>query len=104
DMMSGLFGLRADVFRPMIQSNWDNFEIQGWKVLMDLMKYMDRKVKVTYYTYDFGVRAEGESHINPKVPIMTFHQLWGFGKFLAKFFCKVYHVDYYGMYPSERKN
>ena len=104
DMMSGLFGLRTDVFRPMIQSNWDNFEIQGWKVLMDLMKYMDRKVKVTYYTYDFGVRAEGESHINPKVPIMTFHQLWGFGKFLAKFFCKVYHVDYYGMYPSERKN
>ena len=24
--------------------------------------------------------------------------------FLAKFFCKVYHKDYYAMYPSERKN
>lgn len=104
DMMSGLFGLRCDVFRPIIQNNWDNFEIQGWKVLMDLMKYNDKKVKVSYVRYDFGTRAEGESHLNPKVPIMTFHQLWGFGKFLSKFFCKVYKVDYYAMYPKEKKN
>ena len=104
DMMSGLFGLRCDVFRPTIQNNWDNFEIQGWKVLMDLMKYNDHKVKVSYFAYDFGTRAEGESHLNPKVPIMTFHQLWGFGKFLAKFFSKLYKVDYYALYPKERKN
>lgn len=103
DMMSGLFGLRCDVFRPMIQNNWDNFEIQGWKVLMDLMKYMDRKIKVSYITYNFGDRTEGESHLNPKVPIMTFHQLYGFGKLLAKFFCKIYHIDYYSMYPKEKK-
>lgn len=103
DMMSGLFGLRCDVFRPIIQNNWGNFELQGWKVLMDLMKYSDRKMDIRYYRYDFGTRAEGESHINPKVPIMTFHQLWGFGKFLAKFFCKVYGVDYYSMYPAEKK-
>ncbi len=35
---------------------------------------------------------------------MTFHQLWGFGKALAKFFAKVYKIDYYEMYPAERKN
>ena len=104
DMMSGLFGLRCDVFRPVIQANWGNFELKGWKVLMDLMKYNDRKVDVRYFSYDFGTRAEGESHINPKVPIMTFHQLYGFGKFLSKFFCKVYHYDYYELYPSEKKN
>ena len=101
DMMSGLFGLRCDVFRPCIQSNWDNFEIQGWKVLMDLLKYMDRKVDIRYFRYDFGTRAEGVSHINPKVPIMTFHQLWGFGKFLSKMLAKMYKVDYYGLYPKE---
>lgn len=103
DMMSGLFGLRCDVFRPMIQNNWGNFEIEGWKVLMDFMKYSDRKVKVGYVRYDFGTRAEGESHINPKVIIRTFHQLWGFGKFLAKLFSKLYHIDYYSMYSAEKK-
>lgn len=103
DMMSGLFALRCDVFRPVIQQNWDNFELKGWKVLMDLMKYSDRTYDVRYVNYDFGSRAEGVSHLNPKVPIMTFHQLWGFGKLTAKIVAKVYGVDYYGMYPAERK-
>lgn len=103
DMMSGLFALRCDVFRPVIQNNWDSFEHKGWKVLMDLMKYSDRRYDIRYFRYDFGSRAEGESHLNPKVPIMTFHQLWGFGKFSAKIVAKMYGVDYYGMYPSESK-
>lgn len=103
DMMSGLFALRCDVFRPVIEKNWDSMELRGWKVLMDLMKYSERKVDVRYYRYDFGTRAEGESHLNPKVPIMTFHQLWGFGKFTAKVIAKIYGVDYYEMYPSEKK-
>ncbi len=101
DMMSGLFAIRCDVFRPIIEGNWDSFELRGWKVLMDLMKYADRKMDVRYYRYDFGVRAEGESHLNPKVVIMTFHQLWGFGKFSAKLVAKVYGVDYKAMYPGE---
>lgn len=104
DMMSGLFAIRCDVFRPVIQSNWDRFELKGWKVLMDLMKYSDRRYDVRYVDYDFGVRAEGESHINPKVIIMTFHQLWGFGKFTARIIAKMYGVDYYGMYPAEAKS
>lgn len=103
DMMSGLFGLRCDVFRPIIQNNWDNFEKQGWKVLMDLLKCSDRKFKISYHTYEFGSRAEGESHLNPKVVIMTFHQLYGFGKFISKILCKFYHVNYYEMYPNEKK-
>ena len=102
DMMSGLFAIRCDVFRPIIQNNWDNFELRGWKVLMDLLKYADRRMDVRYYRYDFGERAEGVSHLNPKVPIMTFHQLWGFGKVTAKIVAKIYGVDYYEMYPAER--
>lgn len=104
DMMSGLFALRCDVFRPIIENNWDDMELRGWKVLMDLMKFSDRKMDIRYYSYDFGSRAEGESHLNPKVPIMTFHQLWGFGKFTAKVIAKMYGVDYYEMYPAEKKN
>ena len=103
DMMSGLFGIRTELFGPSIRENWDNYERKGWKVLMDLLKYMDRKVVIKYVAYEFGNRAEGDSHINPNVPIMTFHQLYGFGKFLSKFFCKVYHVDYHSLYPNEKK-
>lgn len=103
DMMSGLFAVRCDVFRPIIEDNWDDFELQGWKVLMDLLKHADRNMAVAYCRYDFGTRAEGESHLNPKVPIMTLHQLWGFGKLCAKIVAKMYGVDYYAMYPDERK-
>ena len=35
---------------------------------------------------------------------MTFHQLWGFGKFTAKVIAKMYGVDYYEMYPAEKKS
>ena len=103
DFMSGLFAVRCSVFRPIIENNWNSMELRGWKVLMDLMKYSDRKMDIRYCKYDFGTRAEGESHLNPKVPIMTFHQLWGFGKFTAKIIAKMYGVDYYEMYPSEKK-
>lgn len=102
-MMSGLFAIRTETFRDEISSNWDNFEYCGWKVLMDLLKYSNHNLKIVYSSYDFASREVGESHLNPKVPIMTFHQLWGFGKFIAKVLCKIYGVDYYSLYPSERK-
>ena len=102
DMMSGLFALRCDVFRPIIRENWDDMELRGWKVLMDLMKHAGRRIDVRYVNYDFGTRAEGESHINPKVTVMTFHQLWGFGRFTAKVVARLYGVDYREMYPDEK--
>ncbi len=104
DLMSGLFGLRCDVFRPIIEKNWDDMELQGWKVLVDLLKHCDRRLDVRYAYYKFEARAEGESHLSNKVPIMTLHQLWGFGRFCSKILCKVYRVDYYEMYPKERKH
>lgn len=102
DMMSGLFAVRCDKFKPIIERNWNNMELEGWKVLMDLCKYMDGDFQVKYAKYHFNSREVGDSHLNPKVPIMTFHQLWGFGKFTAKVLCKLYHIDYYAMYPSEK--
>lgn len=52
--MSGLFAIRTETFREEISSNWDNFEYCGWKVLMDLMKYNDRKITIAYSSYDFA--------------------------------------------------
>lgn len=101
DMMSGLFAIRCDKFQPVIEKNWNSFELEGWKVLMDLCKYTDFKIKIDYEMYHFNSREVGESHLNPKVPIMTFHQLWGFGKILAKMLCKMYGINYREMYPNE---
>ena len=48
DFMSGLFAVRCSVFRPIIENNWNSMELRGWKVLMDLMKYSDRKMDIRY--------------------------------------------------------
>jgi dolichol-phosphate mannosyltransferase len=101
DMMSGLFAIKCSYFQSIIRDNWSQFELEGWKVLMDLCKFSDKDFKIGYIKYYFNSREVGESHLNPKVPIMTFHQLWGFGKWLSKFLCKLYKVDYYKMYPDE---
>jgi len=103
DLMSGLFGGRHDIFAPEIEKNWNSMELTGWKVLMDLFKYSDKRLKIEKSFYDFGTRAEGESHINSKVVITSWHQCWGFGKWCARRFAKLKHIDYYSMYPKEKK-
>lgn len=89
DIMSGLFAGRCDVFKPVIKENWENLEMQGWKVLMDLLKYGPNKLKIGTIKYDFGKRAEGESHISQKVVVTTFHQMGTLGKFFAKIYEKL---------------
>ncbi len=78
-------------------------ELKGWKVLADLLKYSDRKLKIAKVEYTFESRDEGDSHLDENVVIRTFHQMWGFGKFMAKFYAKVKGIDYYGLYPGEKR-
>ena len=103
DLMSGLIGGRTDVFKPEIEKHWDEMELKGWKVLADLLKYSDRKLKIGEVRYAFETRDEGDSHLDENVVIRTFHQMWGFGKLMAKFYAKVKGTDYYELYPDERR-
>ncbi|MBP3385238.1 MAG: glycosyltransferase [Candidatus Methanomethylophilaceae archaeon] len=89
DIMSGLFAGRTDVFVPVIKENWDGLEMQGWKVLLDLLKFGPKKLKIANVKYKFGKRAEGESHINPRVVVTTFNQCGCLGRFLAKIYSKI---------------
>ena len=89
DVMSGLYSGRCDVFVPVIKENWDKLEMQGWKVLMDLLKYGPNDLKIGTIKYDFGKRAAGESHLSPKVVVTTFNQMGWFGKILAKIYDKI---------------
>lgn len=89
DIMSGLFAGRCDVFVPVIKEHFDELEMLGWKVLLDLLKYGPGDLKITTIQYDFGKRAEGSSHISPKVVVTTFHQLGSIGKLCAKVYDKM---------------
>ena len=89
DVMSGLYSGRCDVFVPVIKENYDKLEMKGWKVLMDLLKYGPRDIKIGTIKYDFGKRAAGESHISPKVVVTTCNQLGRVGKLFAKVYDKL---------------
>jgi dolichol-phosphate mannosyltransferase len=103
DLMSGLVGGRTDVFKPEIEAHGNEMELQGWKVLADLLKYSGRRLKIGKVEYKFEPREVGESHLDDAVVIRSFHQMWGFGKVLAKFYAKIKGIDYYGMYPKEKR-
>ena len=103
DLMSGLMGGRTDVFAPIIEKEWDQMELIGWKVLADLLKHSDRKLRIGEVEYEFEKRDEGESHLGDKVVVSSFHQMWGFGKLMARFYSRVKGIDYYAMYPGEKR-
>lgn len=93
DVMSGLYAGRCDVFVPVIKEHWNELEMTGWKVLMDLLKYGPRDIKIGKINYDFGKRTEGESHISPKVVITTCHQMGRLGKLAAKVLTKLIYNE-----------
>ena len=96
DVMSGLYGGRVDVFRPVIVENVKkgNMEMQGWKVLLDLLKFGPSDMKTANIHYEFGKREKGESHLSPLVVITSFHQCGMFGRFCAKIYSLITHYEY----------
>lgn len=89
DIMSGLIAGRTAVFVPVIKENFSELEMQGWKVLLDLLKFGPSDVEISTVSYKFAKRAAGESHINQRVVLSTFNQCGRFGKFCAKVYKKV---------------
>jgi len=89
DIMSGLIAGRTDVFVPVIKDNWDELEMLGWKVLLDLLKFGPSDLSMSNVNYIFGKRAEGESHINPNVVLTTFNQCGRIGKFCSRLYKKI---------------
>ncbi len=63
DILSGFFGIRADLAKKTISKNTSKFEPKGYKVLFDLLKLMNNKVKIAEVPYSFGSRTGGSSKI-----------------------------------------
>lgn len=93
DVMSGLFGGRCDIFQKVVSDNWEGFEMQGWKVLLDLLKYGPRDIKIANISYKFGKREAGESHLSPKVVVTTLHQCGRVGRFFSKVYSNLRGCD-----------
>jgi dolichol-phosphate mannosyltransferase len=64
DVVSGFFGGKTILFKKVIDRYEDKFEKEGYKVLFELLKYVDTKVRISNVYYDFGMRKRGKSKMN----------------------------------------
>lgn len=80
DIMSGLFGGRTEMCRKVIQEKDQEFERMGFKILFDLLKFINPEAKITEVEYEFGARAGGESKISSTIIISVLRQCGVFGK------------------------
>ncbi|MEK6920656.1 MAG: glycosyltransferase [Nanoarchaeota archaeon] len=76
DIVSGFFGIHTDLFKNIIATKYNSYELKGYKILFDTLKYLPRGTKVYQVKYDFGLRAEGVSKINYKHVLYYFRSLF----------------------------
>lgn len=84
DIMSGLFGSRTEPCKKIVEMYGSEFERPGFKVLFDLLKFMDKGSKVSEVEYMFGNRAGGESKLNNSIVVSVLRQCGIIGGRLAK--------------------
>jgi len=63
DILSGFFGIKTKLMQSL---NKNKFEMQGYKILFDILKNIDKKIKIKNIYYDFGMRKRGHSKIGLK--------------------------------------
>ncbi len=63
DVLSGFFGAKTELFRNLPR---DKFYFEGYKVLFDGLKLVNRNAKVARVYYTFGSRKGGMSKIKMK--------------------------------------
>ena len=63
DILSGFFGIKTKIIQEI---NKNRFEIQGYKILFDILKNIDKNTKIKNIYYEFGMRKRGHSKIGLK--------------------------------------
>lgn len=73
DPMSGFFGIKTDLIRKI-----DNryFEMEGYKILFDLMKRIPKGTRIGEVFYEFGMREEGSTKLNKRHVKIFFKSLF----------------------------
>ncbi|MDE1868524.1 MAG: glycosyltransferase [Candidatus Micrarchaeota archaeon] len=72
DIMSGFFGIKADVFKRLIRENRGSFVPDGYKVLLDILRLCDsnNRLEEVYYS-TFHRREYGQSKFRFKHVVNT---------------------------------
>ena len=83
DIMSGLFGGRAELFRPVIEAHENKFERKGFKALFDLLRFAPDDIRIEETFFEFGERQGGESKIGSRIIFSVLRQCGRFGRFAA---------------------
>jgi dolichol-phosphate mannosyltransferase len=76
DIVSGFFGIKTDLFKEVVAKHYGKYELRGYKVLFDTLKYLPRGTKVYQLKYDFGLRESGMSKINYRHVLYYFRSLF----------------------------
>ena len=76
DLVSGFFGAKTKLVREVALNNQKKFELRGYKVLFDLLKYMPNTTKVGKVDYEFGLRTKGDSKLNWKIMFYYFRSMF----------------------------
>lgn len=76
DPVSGFFGAKTGLFRSVLDKSERKFEMRGYKVLFDFLKYCPRTAKIGEVYYEFGLRKSGESKIGSKQIKLFFKSLF----------------------------
>ena len=64
DMMSGFFGIRTPLFQKVIKESRDEYVNEGYKVLLDTLRLLDRSVRIKEIGYStFRDRKRGKSKL-----------------------------------------
>ena len=63
DILSGFFGIKT---KFMQDTNKNRFEMQGYKILFDILKNIKKGTKIKNIYYNFGMRKKGHSKIRKK--------------------------------------
>lgn len=67
DILSGFFGGNTAFVKDIIHRKKDSFELEGYKVLFDILKVSPRNIKISEVNYVFRTRAGGESKMNSQI-------------------------------------
>lgn len=75
DPMSGYFGFKTEIIRGVIDKHFDKFELEGYKILFDILKYSG-DIRVAEVGYTFGSRTYGASKLGNKQMYQFFRSLF----------------------------
>lgn len=66
DMLSGFFGIKTNLVKSVIKNGEDKFQLEGYKILFDVLKQVPNDTKIDEVPYLFGLRKTGQSKLNKK--------------------------------------